>query len=153
MPLRHMVAASVIRAYAQHAATSSSPDLDPEDEGPYPAALVHPAMGLVWVALLLVFLAMTAIVCDHYMVPTLVKTCDHFGIPEEAAGSTVFAFASAAMDIFFSLIETAMGEPGIGLSYVEGTLPGRLLLLLRLRRPFTSTATLLLLLLLLLLLY
>ena len=76
--------------------------------------------GLVWGFVLTQCLVGLAVMCDDHLIPSLVVICHKFRIPDAAAGATLFAMASAGMDIFFSCVETAMGAPSIGLAYLLG---------------------------------
>ena len=58
--------------------------------------------------LLMCFLAL-AIICDDFLVPPIEYFCEHYEIPDEAAGASFLAFGSSAPEIVIATIATLSG--------------------------------------------
>eukprot|EP00947_MAST-08B_sp_MAST-8B-sp1_P002654 g2654.t1 len=80
-------------------------------------------LAVIFVALMLYAFLAISLVCDDYLVPALVRVCQRFSLPAEAAGASLLAFGSSAPEIVISAISVAGGAASVdlGLTSVLGS--------------------------------
>ncbi|KAL1417522.1 hypothetical protein MTO96_000619 [Rhipicephalus appendiculatus] len=66
-------------------------------------------------------LALLAIVCQKYFVPSLEVMADHFRVPTDVAGATFMAMGTSAPELFSSVFGLFVSEGDIGVSTVLGS--------------------------------
>lgn len=66
-------------------------------------------------------LALLAIVCQKYFVPSLEVMADYFKVPSDVAGATFMAMGTSAPELFSSVFGSFVSEGDIGVSTVLGS--------------------------------
>jgi len=93
---------------------SQCPALSSWEDGP--GVIVHV------LALLYIFMGL-AVICDDFFVASLEQISDYLSLSEDVAGATFMAAGSSAPELFISLADNVIAEPGktIGVSTIVGS--------------------------------
>jgi sodium/potassium/calcium exchanger 2 len=62
-----------------------------------------------------------ALVCEEFFVPAVTIITEHFGLSEDVAGATLFAFAGSGPEIFTSFIGVFISQTSIGIGTIVGS--------------------------------
>ena len=78
---------------------------------------------VVWILVLLYVFVGLAIICDDFFVAALEQISDHLKLSEDVAGATFMAAGSSAPELFVSMADNVLAEPGktIGVGTIVGS--------------------------------